>query len=86
MILLASLILFCVALALVLAFGDIIWALVLTAGDALAIAAFTLLRWLGFSQRRCSWCQRLLGFKRVVPRGITTHGICRACAAKHFPK
>ncbi|HWP38974.1 MAG TPA: hypothetical protein VNL18_15615 [Gemmatimonadales bacterium] len=36
---------------------------------------------LDVGERRCAWCQTLLGWRRHIrPRGGTSHGLCGRCA------
>ena len=49
-----------------------------------------LLRWLGFVERRCGWCKKHLGWKRIPwatkskLANVGTTGICEPCAVKYF--
>ena len=57
------------------------------------------LRTIGIAERRCSYCNKLMGYKygpafrryrkdpllKHLPF-LQTHGICEPCVAKHFPE
>lgn len=51
-----------------------------------------LLRGLRLGERRCSYCKKLMWWKRMGPTAllikpfVTSHGICKSCNAIHFPE